>query len=63
MQAFHALFGFPQVARVLNRVAFTIGQERFETHVNAHVLASGGMLNETMGLHGKLTVVAIGTLE
>ena len=61
MQLLQALFRFPEMTGVGDRVPFAIGQEYGETHIDASNLAGRNMVHTPLCIHGKLTIVAIRT--
>lgn len=60
MQAFEAFLRLPQVARIGNRPSLALGQERFQTEIDAGLLAGWLVLDASICLHKKLSIVAIG---
>ena len=63
MQTLQAFFSLAVVTRILNRVSFAIGQERFQSDIDPDLLACWVMHDFTCGLYPKLTLVAIGPLD
>ena len=63
MQALELGFCFAQIAGIGDGSTVAIGVEGFEAHIDAGLLAGGGMLNLALGFHGKLDIIAIRPLE
>ena len=63
MQAFELLFGFAVVTWVRNGVSVGVSIENFESHINAHHAASGGVLNLAFGLNTELHIIPIGAAQ